>query len=157
MQVSAINVLACIIIMVILLSVSFIFIPYYLRMLRSNSTENGTNVPQSNQHCSVNRSFFAAFAFGITISMIVILKNNSSDNSRVPVQAFVVTFTLNFILFLLIIMDKEANAFTKRSVKAIIQQRWQTLQRLFTRNVINPVDNCTTAESCVHDQSVTSP
>jgi hypothetical protein len=87
MKFSAIFVLTCITIMVVMLSISFVFIPCYLRKFGHMASENG-NLSQSSCKltCSARKLFLACLAFGASICMIVVLQNKSQD-VRVPAQA----------------------------------------------------------------------
>jgi hypothetical protein len=87
MKFSAIFVLTCIMIMVVLLSISFVFIPCYLRKFGHMSTESG-NLSQSGSTftCGARKLFLACLAFGASICMIAVLQNRSQD-VRVPAQA----------------------------------------------------------------------
>jgi hypothetical protein len=134
MIIFAILVLICI----IMLAVSCLFIPCYLRKTRFTSHEQGDH-PPNNPKCNVNKLLFTAFAIGVTIAFIIFIKTTLED-VRVPVRGYVVTFTLNIILLLLILLDNEALTFSKRhlSQAAItLQPKWQALTRVFTRNAVH--------------------
>ena len=68
-----------------------------------------------------------------------------SDNERLPKQGYVITFAVNFILFMLLMLDKDASTFTKRnffiqlnSVKAIPQANQQARTKVFVVNCSQP-------------------
>jgi hypothetical protein len=133
----------CIILMIIMLSISFICIPFYLRKLRSTPSENG-NLPPSDLRFSVKRLFLIGFAFGANVSLIITVKNKSQDIKKVPVQAFVGTFTLNFVLLLLEMLDKEAVAFTRRHLfnfQSMLFPIWQILRKVFGKKTVSPGQN----------------
>jgi hypothetical protein len=87
MKFSAIFVLTCITIMVVMLSISFVFIPCYLRKYGHMSTES-RNLSQSSSSftCGARKLFLVCFAFGASICIIAVLQNKSQD-VRVPAQA----------------------------------------------------------------------
>ena len=127
---TAVLVLIC----VAMLAISYLILPCYLKVFRTPSDEN--RLP-ANVRFSLKRVLFVFFYFSC-MSVFIIIVYIRSDNERLPKQGYVITFAVNFILFMLLMLDKDASTFTKRnffiqlnSVQAIPQANQQARTKVF--------------------------
>ena len=98
-----------VLICVAMLAISYLILPCYLKVFRTASDEN--RLP-ANIRFSMKRVLFVFFYFScMSVFIIVYIR---SDNERLPKQGYVITFAVNFILFMLLMLDKDASIFTKR-------------------------------------------
>ena len=149
----AVLVLIC----VALLAISYVFIPCYLKVFRTASDEN---MLPANIRFSIKRVSFVAFYFICALFFIIIVYSRS-DNERLPKQGYVITFAVNFILLMLLMLDKDASTFTKRhfftqlnSVET--QATWQTMTKVYVLNCSQPDLQVTILERAIHEEGVTN-
>ena len=149
----AVLVLIC----VALLAISYVFILCYLKVFRTASDEN---MLPANIRFSIKRVSFVAFYFICALFFIIIVYSRS-DNERLPKQGYVITFAVNFILLMLLKLDKDASTFTKRhfftqlnSVET--QATWQTMTNVYVLNCSQPDLQVTILERAIHEEGVTN-
>ena len=149
----AVLVLIC----VALLAISYVFILCYLKVFRTASDEN---MLPANIRFSIKRVSFVAFYFICALFFIIIVYSRS-DNERLPKQGYVITFAVNFILLMLLMLDKDASTFTKRhfftqlnSVET--QATWQTMTNVYVLNCSQPDLQVTILERAIHEEGVTN-
>ena len=149
----AVLVLIC----VALLAISYVFILCYLKVFRTASDEN---MLPANIRFSIKRVSFVAFYFICALFFIIIVYSRS-DNERLPKQGYVITFAVNCILLMLLMLDKDASTFTKRhfftqlnSVET--QATWQTMTNVYVLNCSQPDLQVTILERAIHEEVVTN-
>ena len=90
---------------IVMLAVSYVIIPSYLKCFRTVSNHN-EDLTLGNARFNVKRLLFVIFSCGIALVVLITLKIKSDDD-KVPVQGHVFTFVMNFILFLLVVDHDE--------------------------------------------------
>ena len=150
---TAVLVLIC----VAMLAISYVFIPYYLKVFRTASDEN--RLP-ANIRFSLKRVVFLVLYFSGALVFIIIVYIKS-ENERVSIQGYVITFSVNFILLMLLMLDKDASTFTKRhffpqlnSVETQANQQART--KVFVVNCSQPDLQDTVLERLAHEEEVTN-
>ena len=139
-----------------MLAISYLILPCYLKVFRTTSDEN--RLP-ANIRFSLKRVLFVFFYFScMSVFIIVYIR---SDNERLPKQGYVITFAINFILFMLLMLDKDASTFTKRhffpqlnSVETQANQQART--KVFVVNCSQPDLQDTVLERLAHEEEVTN-
>ena len=140
-----------------MLAISYVFIPYYLKVFRTASDEN--RLP-ANIRFSLKRVVFLVLYFSGALVFIIIVYIKS-ENERVSIQGYVITFAVNFILLMLLMLDKDASTFTKRhffpqlnSVETQANQQART--KVFVVNCSQPDLQDTVLERLAHEEEVTN-
>ena len=150
---TAVLVLIC----VAMLAISYLIIPCYLKVFRTASDEN--RLP-ANIRFSLKRVLFVVFYFSGALVFIIIVYIRS-ENERVPKQGYVITFSVNFTLLMLLMLDKDASTFTKRhffthltSVETIPVPNQQVRTNVFVVNCSQTDRQVTIVERLNHDEGV---
>ena len=102
--------LVLVLVCVIMLSVSYFSIPYYLKTVNPVTNLN-PDLRNARKGFNVKKLVFAIFSIGAGIVLITLQMSNG--NGSAPVQSNIMLFILNVIL-LLLVLDHDALTFTKR-------------------------------------------
>ena len=96
-----------------MLAVSHVILPFYLKTFRTVHNPNMYLPQSSNIRINVKRIMFAPFALGVAL-VVLFVSRRRSDSANAPIQSHVITFVINFILLLFLLLEKEALTFAKR-------------------------------------------